>query len=133
MRNRKTLETYAAKMAQFKAELVVVEMKFGLNITIFSLLVIIFLNYEFTSGRIIKQDGGKFIPSQRIPLVPKFVNFPNAFRFVEPKKDIKKEIKKVVVPTKIGGIFFSSESNFINTFSRKNLFLNAIKSLIGEI
>ena len=60
MRNRKTLETYAAKMAQFKVELIV-EMKFGLNITIFPLLVIIFLNYEFTYGRIIKQDGGKFI------------------------------------------------------------------------
>ena len=105
MRNRKTLETYAAKMAQFKAELVV-EMKFGLNITIFPLLVIIFLNDEFTSGRIIKQDGGKFIPSQRIPLVPKFVNFPNAFRFVEPKKDIKKEIEKVVATTQISGIFF---------------------------
>ena len=100
------METYAAKMAQFKAELVV-EMKFGLSITIFPLLVIIFLNDEFTSGRIIKQDGGKFIPSQRIPLVPKFVNFPNAFRFVEkPKKDIKKEIEKVVATTQIGGIFF---------------------------
>ena len=99
------METYAAKMAQFKAELVV-EMKFGLNITIFPLLVIIILNDEFTSGRIIKQDGGKFIPSQRIPLVPKFVNFPNAFRFVEPKKDIKKEIEKVVATTQIGGTFF---------------------------
>ena len=105
MRNLKTLEAYAAKMAQFKAELVV-EMKFGLNITIFPLLVIIFLNDEFTSARIIKQDGGKFIPSQRIPLVP-FVNFPNAFRFVEkPKKDIKKDIEKVVESSKIGGIFF---------------------------
>ena len=105
MRNRKTLETYAAKMAQFKAELVV-EMKFGLNITIFPLLVIILSNDEFTSGRIIKQDGGKFKPSQRIPLVPKFVNFPNAFRFVKPKKDIQKEIEKVVASSKIGGIFF---------------------------
>ena len=92
-------------MAQFKVELVV-KMKFGLNIKFFPLLVIISLNGEFTSGRIIKQDGGKFIPSQRIPLVPKFVNFPNAFRFVEPKKDIKKEIEKVVATTQIGGIFF---------------------------
>ena len=91
-------------MAQFKAKLV--EMKFALNITIFPLLVIIFLNDEFTFGRIIKQDGGKFIPSQRIPLVPKFINFPNAFRFVKPKKDIKKEIEKVVASSKIGGIFF---------------------------
>jgi hypothetical protein len=127
------LETHAAKMAQFKAELVV-EMKFGLNITIFPLLVIIFLNYEFASGRIIKQDGGKFIPSQRIPLVPKFVNFPNAFRFVKPKKDIQKEIEKVVASSKIGGIFFSIESNFIDTFSRNNLFFSMqLSRLIGEI
>ena len=99
------METYAAKMAQFKVELIV-EMKFGLNITIIPLLVIIFLNDEFTSARIIKQDGGKFIPSQRIPLVPKFYNFPNAFRFVEPKKEIKKEIEEVVESSKIGGIIF---------------------------
>ena len=74
-----------AKMAQFTTELVH-EMKF--IVIIIFVFGINFLN-QFTYGRLIKQDGGKFIPSQRIPLVPKFIprNFPNAIELIKQRKD----------------------------------------------
>ena len=57
------------KLAQFKIELLVGEMKFALIIVV---VVIIFSNCDnFVNGRLIKQDGGKFTPSQRIPLMPR--------------------------------------------------------------
>ena len=97
-----------AKMAQFTTELVH-EMKFIL-IIIF-VFGINFLN-QFTYGRLIKQDGGKFIPSQRIPLVPKFIprNFPNAIRLTEQREETKNEDKNNISSSNQSGIFFLSNS-----------------------
>ena len=91
-------------MAQFTTELVH-EMKFIL-IIIF-VLGTNFLN-QFTYGRLIKQDGGKFIPSQRIPLVPKFIprNFPNAIQLIEQRKETKNEDKNNILSSNQSGIFF---------------------------